>query len=128
LFLPEVEIENLLRKENQVKIYFAAPLFNQAESEFNAQLCFKLEKMGFRVFLPQRDGVESSKSTYKEMSKDERRRAMFTMDRDEILAADIFLFILDGRVPDEGACVELGIAYAQRYLNLKTAIKQGVVA
>ena len=25
---------------------------------------------------------------------------------------DILIFFLDGRVPDEGACVELGIAYA----------------
>lgn len=39
---------------------------------------------------------------------------MFIMDRDKILEADIFLFILDGRVPDEGACVELGIAYHQK--------------
>ena len=25
---------------------------------------------------------------------------------------DILIFFLDGRVPDEGACVELGMAYA----------------
>jgi hypothetical protein len=25
--------------------------------------------------------------------------------------------VLDGRVPDEGACVELGIAYTQKYLS-----------
>ena len=29
----------------------------------------------------------------------------------------MFLFVLDGRVPDEGACVELGIAYCQKYLH-----------
>ncbi len=29
----------------------------------------------------------------------------------------MFLFVLDGRVPDEGACVELGIAYGQKYLQ-----------
>ena len=29
----------------------------------------------------------------------------------------MFLFVLDGRVPDEGACVELGIAYCQKYLQ-----------
>jgi len=38
------------------------------------------------------------------------------LDRDKVLEADIFLFILDGRVPDEGACVELGIAYGQKHL------------
>jgi nucleoside 2-deoxyribosyltransferase len=105
--------KNWLRK----KLYFAGPLFNQAELQFNEQLCFKLEGRGISVFLPQRDGVESAKPPYKDMSKDERRRTMFAIDRDEILKADIFLFILDGRVPDEGACVELGIAYAQRHFT-----------
>ena len=42
---------------------------------------------------------------------------MFHLDRTRILDADVFLFVLDGRVPDEGACVELGIAYCQRYLH-----------
>ena len=34
-----------------------------------------------------------------------------------VLDAEVFLFVLDGRVPDEGACVELGIAYRQMYLQ-----------
>ena len=42
---------------------------------------------------------------------------MFHLDRTRILDADVFLFVLDGRVPDEGACVELGIAYCQKYLH-----------
>ena len=50
------------------------------------------------------------------MTNDERRQAIFSLDRDKVLEADIFLFILDGRVPDEGACVELGIAYGQKHL------------
>ena len=37
---------------------------------------------------------------------------IFHRDRDEVLKADILFMTLDGRVPDEGACVELGIAYA----------------
>jgi len=36
------------------------------------------------------------------------------MDRNQIFDSDIFLFILDGRIPDEGACVELGMAYTNR--------------
>ena len=97
-------------------IYFAAPLFCQAEREFNLLLTGKLEERGFTVFLPQRDGVESSKPPYEKMSNDERRRAIFALDRDKILEADIFLFVLDGRVPDEGACVELLFAYSQKHL------------
>jgi len=98
-------------------VYFAGPLFNDGERKFNQELTDKLEKAGFEVFLPQRDGAERDKPPYDTMSKDERRLAMFNLDRDKILASDIFLFVLDGRVPDEGACVELGIAYAQKYLQ-----------
>jgi nucleoside 2-deoxyribosyltransferase len=97
-------------------IYLAAPLFCKAEKAFNLQLVEKLEGRGFNVFLPQRDGVESSKPPYNEMTTDELRQNIFAADRDKVLEADIFLFVLDGRVPDEGACVELGIAYGQKHL------------
>ena len=97
-------------------IYFAAPLFCQAEKAFNLQLAGKLEERGFAVFIPQRDGVEPSKPPYNEMTSDELCQVIFAADRDKILEADIFLFVLDGRVPDEGACVELGIAYGQKHL------------
>ena len=50
------------------------------------------------------------------MTNYELRRVIFELDRDKILETDIFLFVLDGRVPDEGACVELGIAYGQKHL------------
>ncbi len=33
-----------------------------------------------------------------------------------MLGCDVFLFLTDGRVPDEGAAVELGIAYTHRHL------------
>jgi len=97
-------------------IYFGAPLFCEAEKAFNLRLTDKLEERGFSVFLPQRDGVERSMPPYDEMTNDERCQAIFSLDRDKVLEADIFLFILDGRVPDEGACVELGIAYGQKHL------------
>jgi len=102
-----------------MKIYFAGPLFSEAEKKFNEELTEKLELNGFSVFLPQRDGVERNKPPYDTMETEERRKAMFSLDRDKILDADIFLFILDGRVPDEGACVELGIAYTQKYIEKK---------
>ena len=107
-------------------LYFAGPLFNDAEKTFNDQLAMLLEELGYEVFLPQRDGVESSKPPYNTMNKDERRRVLFEMDRDKILACDVFLFVLDGRVPDEGACVELGIAYTDRLLNEKPRIIVGL--
>ena len=35
-------------------IYFAGPLFSEAEKRFNLRLSERLEEAGFRVFLPQR--------------------------------------------------------------------------
>ena len=98
-------------------IYFAAPLFSRAERLFNEHLTQRLEEQGFTVFLPQRDGVEKDKPPYSSMTPEERRQAIFHLDKQQIFACDIFLFLLDGRVPDEGACVELGIAWCQRELQ-----------
>jgi hypothetical protein len=98
-------------------IYFAAPLFSRAERLFNEHLAQRLEEQGFTVFLPQRDGVEKDKPPYSSMTPEERRQAIFHLDKQQIFACDIFLFLLDGRVPDEGACVELGMAWCQRELQ-----------
>jgi nucleoside 2-deoxyribosyltransferase len=99
-----------------VLIYLAGPLFSEAERRFNLELTHRLEALDFDVFLPQRDGVERDRAPYDTMTAEERRHAMFHLDRARILDADVFLFVLDGRVPDEGACVELGIAYCHKYL------------
>ena len=40
--------------------------------------------------------------------------------------ADGQVFVLDGRIPDEGACVELGIAYGQKYLLQKSTLLIGL--
>ena len=39
------------------------------------------------------------------------RRRLFELDVSQVRACDLFICILDGRVPDEGTCVELGMAY-----------------
>ncbi len=97
-------------------IYFAGPLFSEAERSFNLRLTERLERAGFGVFLPQRDGAERDKPPYDRMSGEERRLAMFELDKRKVFECDVFLFVLDGRVPDEGACVELGLAHARKAL------------
>jgi len=109
-----------------LKLYFSGPLFSRAEKDFNIRLSEKLEEHGFSVFLPQRDGAENDASLYANLTKDEKKEAIFAVDRMRILECDVFLFILDGRVPDEGACVELGIAYAQKYLKQSREILIGL--
>jgi nucleoside 2-deoxyribosyltransferase len=41
-----------------VLVYTAGPLFPEAERRLNLGLVERLESLGFRVFIPQRDGVE----------------------------------------------------------------------
>jgi nucleoside 2-deoxyribosyltransferase len=111
---------------SDVLIYLAGPLFSEAERRFNLELTHRLEGIGFDVFLPQRDGVERDRAPYDTMTPEERRHAMFHLDRTRILDADVFVFVLDGRIPDEGACVELGIAYCQKYLQNEKKLLVGL--
>jgi len=106
-----------LKNKTAMKIYFAGPLFSVAEQNFNKELAEKLELLEYDVFLPQRDGAELEKAPFIEMTAIERNRTIFSIDREQVLTCDIFLFVLDGRVPDEGACFELGMAYTQKYLS-----------
>ena len=91
------------------KIYFAAPLFNEMELKRNEDLTKKLRESGFDVYLPQESGLSAK------MIKDNTlkiSRSLFEIDKKAIMECDILIIFLDGRVPDEGACVELGMAYA----------------
>lgn len=106
-------------------IYFAAPLFCQAERDYNFKLVKKLEKNGYTVFLPQRDGVELKENLVNTLSEEDLCQKIFKLDRSQILKADIFLMILDGRVPDDGACVELGIAHENKLFNGKKKLLVG---
>ena len=91
------------------RVYFAAPLFCVGERAFNAEMAALLEQAGYAVFLPQRDGMMAA--TLTGLSEEEKIERIFARDLAEIKASDILLIVLDGRVPDEGACVELGIAH-----------------
>lgn len=98
-----------------MRIYFAAPLFNAAEQRFNARLTWQLEERNHRVFLPQRDGLEMASVDPADPDAVARmRRDVFALDTREVREADVVLAVLDGRVPDEGVCVEIGIAWATR--------------
>jgi nucleoside 2-deoxyribosyltransferase len=112
-------------------IYFAGPLFNQAERAFNLRLARTLEGHGHTVFLPQRDGLgkdDFNPTSMLEMglTQQEISRQVFTTDRDRVFEADALLFVLDGRVPDEGACVELGMAYGQKVALQKDKLLVGI--
>lgn len=105
-----------------MKLYFAAPLFSSAERSFNLQLSERIEALGLEVFLPQRDGILSPEPE----SPEEKNRAIFAMDEQRIFDADIFLYVLDGRVPDEGAAMALGMAHCYKTLKKENRLIIGL--
>lgn len=95
-----------------MNIYIAAPLFNEAERMFNMRTAEILEACGHKTFLPQRDG--GCVADLPEMINGmEKRKYLFQLDCEHMDWCDTILFLFDGRVPDEGACFELGYCYAK---------------
>ena len=101
-------------------VYLAGPMFSKGEKDVSLEITKVLEDHGYKVFLPQRDGFEAPLLEGK--TPEEKTRMIFDKDYNEVLNADIVFMVLDGRVPDEGACVELGLGYAnnKRCYGIKT--------
>ena len=98
-------------QETYVKAYIAGPLFNDAEKAFNLKVDALVQSLGIQTYLPQRDGGESIRMIREGQPPERVRRRLFELDVSEVRACALFICILDGRVPDEGTCVELGMAY-----------------
>jgi len=94
-----------------MKIYIAGPLFNEMELRRNCEVRDMLRELGFETFLPQEDGGISYDQIQRGAPVEDTRRAIFENDVAQIRNCDILLALLDGRVPDEGTCIEIGIAY-----------------
>ena len=104
-----------------MKIYIAGPLFCKAELDYNEQLAKFLSDHGFATFLPQRDGYQQTELE-KTVGKTKSSEMIFEKDVQELKSSDVVVFNMDGRVPDEGACVEIGYAYAlgKKCVGVKT--------
>ncbi|HEY6871777.1 MAG TPA: nucleoside 2-deoxyribosyltransferase [Geobacteraceae bacterium] len=102
-----------------MKIYCAGPLFNPKEKEEMQEIADILEIEKFEVFLPHRDGLEFSNliNTFIQMGISSEKaivvlnKAIFTLDVFQVLNSDGLILNMNGRVPDEGAMVEAGIAW-----------------
>ena len=94
------------------KLYFAAPLFSEAEKSFNKKMKQTLS-FDFDVYLPQEDGMLIVDLTKKGVSFARSSKMIFDADIDAINGSDILLIVLDGRTIDEGAAMELGFAYSK---------------
>jgi len=93
-----------------VRVYVAGPLFNDMERERNAAIGRFLEGLGYEAYLPQ-DKAQLGKLAAAIDAATARAR-IFEQDLQALRECDAVLCLLDGRVPDEGMCVELGIAHA----------------
>lgn len=102
------------------KIYCAGPLFNPIERKEMLAISNTLKDAGFSVFLPHEDGLEFARlfPTFLERGFQQNdaqkilNHAIFSLDVYEVIDADGLVLNMNGRVPDEGAMVEAGIAWA----------------
>ena len=94
------------------------------ELEYNEKLDKFLSYLGFTTFLPQRDGYKLAELE-KKFGRSEALGIIFERDVQEIKDCGVVVFNMDGRVPDEGACVEIGIGYAlgKECIGLKTDVR-----
>lgn len=104
-------------------IYFAAPLFTQAERMWNRKLTETLLKKtsAIEVFLPQ----EETKKAMTENGVDFKKMQEICLKG--IDACDHVLAILDGSDSDSGTCFECGYGYAlgKKIIGVRTDIRTG---
>jgi nucleoside 2-deoxyribosyltransferase len=105
----------------KLNVYFAAPLFTQAEWLWNLNLAQALRELDLDVTLPQ--------SRAEPMLNGEElfnSRILFEANTSGIDEADIVLAVLDQADPDSGTCWECGYAYkaGRRIVGVRTDIRR----
>jgi len=104
-------------------IYFAGPLFTQAERMWNLRLAeiIKTKRKDFEIFLPQ----EEEKKAIIDEKLDFRR--IFRICIDGIDSSDIVVAVLDGSDSDSGTCFECGYAFSngKPVIGVRTDIRGG---
>lgn len=102
-------------------VYCSGPLFCPEEIAGMNAIAKVLEDAGYGTFLPHKDGLERYVLGFVNTSlninilgmRDRIDRAIFALDVYQIVEhCEYFVFNMNGRVPDEGAVAEAGIAFA----------------
>ncbi len=95
-------------------VYIAAPLFNEMEQERNLKIDSLIGKLGYKTYLPQRDGgIVAEIKKKNNVNINDSEFEIFKLDLEQLKKCDYLLFLLDGAVLDDGSCFELGYCYAQ---------------
>lgn len=97
-----------------MKIYIAAPIFYEAELEYNRKIAKAIEKAGHKVILPNYKG---------------NTQALFEKRIDGLDEADLIVAILNGPDSDSGTSYECGYAHARdKYIiGFRTDIRENHV-
>ncbi len=104
-------------------IYFAGPLFTQAERMWNFRLAeiIKIKRKDLKIFLPQEEEKEAITNGILDLRK------IFRICIDGIDSSDIVLAILNGSDSDSGTCFECGYAFSKDkpVIGVRTDIRGG---
>lgn len=105
-----------------MKVYVAGPLFNEMERARNVEVKRMVEALGFEAYLPQEQGGILAERPHEDAERTAARARTFAADLQALRECEVVICLLDGRVPDEGTCVELGIAWGlgKTCVGLKT--------
>jgi len=87
-------------------VYLAAPLFSDAECDFNRKIREELQSLGFKVFLPQEDSNNIKDKT-------NRKKIIFNKNLNGIDNSDMIVAVIDGADVDSGTAWEIGYAFAK---------------
>jgi nucleoside 2-deoxyribosyltransferase len=80
-----------------MRVYLAAPLFGEAEREFNEKIKSRLEEAEFSVFLPQEECNEN----------------IFDCCIENLKKSEAVIGVFDGPQVDDGTAFECGYAFAK---------------
>lgn len=109
----------------RLRVYLAAPLFNDRERSFNQYLTTRLEAHA-DVFLPQRDGALLEELVARGVPLLVAEQRVFEQDVGAMTRADVLIAILDGSNVDEGVAFEAGYmrALGKVCVGLQTDIRR----
>ena len=98
-----------------MKVFLAAPLFSEAERDFNSKVAKRLRNRRFEVWLAQ-ESPFIHEGTFKEKQK------IYEEDISALKACDVVVAVLDGVEVDSGVAFEMGYAVAigKPVIGLKT--------
>ena len=99
--IPAVDVEFFAN----YRIYLAAPLFSEAERDFNRKLYKILTSHFFQVYLPQEAGDDTCSRSH------EAHREIFQKHVEAFRSIDIVVAVVDGADADSGTAWEMGYAY-----------------